>query len=398
MVLNLVALWKQEARDPARTRSTAVPAPAFRDAWRSFIAQPARAPLPVAVGLGTAAFSMQDILLEPYGGEILQPVASARPRALTALLAGGALVALRARGAPARPRRRPVPPRRRSARWSGVVAFAAVIFAAPLDSALLFRAGAVLIGFGGGLFAVGTLTAAMGLERADGTRAWRSAPGAPCRRRPPGCRDRAAAARCATSSAAWPRRARSARRWPARSTGYSVVYHLEIALLFATLVAIGPLVRATARPAPQPPPPQVRPGRVPRLDAVTRKEDHHGNRRHHRVHRRRAARALRVLDLLRGPDLLPARARTSARATRSRPTTGRGVIAQGWPPMPEPKTFLLAARRRRHACPTPTPSPQTLTRRAGACAGPARRWSRPATRCSTASARAPTPTAPTCPT
>ena len=30
------------------------------------------------------------------------------------------------------------------------------------------------------------------------------------------------------------------------STGYSVVYHIEIALLFATLVAIGPLVR-TAR-------------------------------------------------------------------------------------------------------------------------------------------------------
>ena len=30
------------------------------------------------------------------------------------------------------------------------------------------------------------------------------------------------------------------------SAGYSVVYHIEIALLFATLVAIGPLVR-TAR-------------------------------------------------------------------------------------------------------------------------------------------------------
>ena len=27
------------------------------------------------------------------------------------------------------------------------------------------------------------------------------------------------------------------------ATGYSVVYHIEIALLFATLVAIGPLVR-----------------------------------------------------------------------------------------------------------------------------------------------------------
>jgi BCD family chlorophyll transporter-like MFS transporter len=28
------------------------------------------------------------------------------------------------------------------------------------------------------------------------------------------------------------------------ATGYSVVYHIEIALLFATLVAIGPLVRS----------------------------------------------------------------------------------------------------------------------------------------------------------
>jgi BCD family chlorophyll transporter-like MFS transporter len=28
------------------------------------------------------------------------------------------------------------------------------------------------------------------------------------------------------------------------ATGYSVVYHLEIALLFATLVALGPLVRS----------------------------------------------------------------------------------------------------------------------------------------------------------
>ena len=29
------------------------------------------------------------------------------------------------------------------------------------------------------------------------------------------------------------------------ATGYSVVYHIEIALLFGTLVAIGPLVRTT---------------------------------------------------------------------------------------------------------------------------------------------------------
>jgi BCD family chlorophyll transporter-like MFS transporter len=32
------------------------------------------------------------------------------------------------------------------------------------------------------------------------------------------------------------------------ATGYAFVYHLEIALLFATLVAIGPLVRTATDP------------------------------------------------------------------------------------------------------------------------------------------------------
>ena len=36
------------------------------------------------------------------------------------------------------------------------------------------------------------------------------------------------------------------------AVGYSVVYHIEIALLFATLVAIGPLVRLPAEPRLQP--------------------------------------------------------------------------------------------------------------------------------------------------
>ena len=44
----------------------------------------------VAVGLGTAAFTMQDILLEPYGGEILK-LTVGETTALTALFAGGTL-------------------------------------------------------------------------------------------------------------------------------------------------------------------------------------------------------------------------------------------------------------------------------------------------------------------
>ena len=39
------------------------------------------------------------------------------------------------------------------------------------------------------------------------------------------------------------------------SVGYSFVYHVEIGLLFATLIAIGPLVKTNRRQAlPDPPP------------------------------------------------------------------------------------------------------------------------------------------------
>jgi MFS transporter, BCD family, chlorophyll transporter len=48
---------------------------------------------------------------------------------------------------------------------AGLLAFTAVIFAAPLQSALLFGIGTSLIGAGGALFLVGTLTATMRLAR-----------------------------------------------------------------------------------------------------------------------------------------------------------------------------------------------------------------------------------------
>ena len=64
MCLNLLALWKQEARDPERT-SFAQKRPMFGDAWRAFTAGQGSRRRLIAVGLGTAAFGMQDILLEP---------------------------------------------------------------------------------------------------------------------------------------------------------------------------------------------------------------------------------------------------------------------------------------------------------------------------------------------
>ena len=89
MFLNITALWKQEARDPSRTAAT-LQRPAFRDSWRKFQEAGGSARVLLAVGLGTAGFTMQDILLEPYGAEILH-LTVAETTALTALFAAGTL-------------------------------------------------------------------------------------------------------------------------------------------------------------------------------------------------------------------------------------------------------------------------------------------------------------------
>ncbi len=237
-VLNSIALWKQEAMDTSKT-DPALPRPAFRETWRQFTAAPGARRFLVAVGLGTAGFSMQDILLEPYGGHILHLSVSATT-ALTALLAGGTLAGF---AIAARNLGRGGDPHRLAGLGAlvGLFAFPAVIFAAPLDSALLFRAGTVLIGFGAGLFSVGTLTAAMALNHGEYNGLALGAWGAV----------QATAAGVAIAAGGAIRDAVSALAdagvfGPAMNdaaAGYSFVYHLEILLLFATLIAIGPLVR-----------------------------------------------------------------------------------------------------------------------------------------------------------
>ena len=238
IILNSIALWKQEAIDPVRAADT-TPAPRFQDSWRTFLAGGRASRLLVVVGLGTAGFTMQDILLEPYGGQILKLSVSATTQ-LTALMAAGALagfaLAARSLGQGADPCRLAA-----TGALVGLPAFSAVIFAAPLESALLFRVGATMIGFGGGLFAVCTLSAAMMLAR-DGQS---------------GLALGAWGAVQATSSGLAIALGGGIRDWVSAlaehgalgpvlnnaAVGYSVVYHIEIALLFATLIAIGPLVR-----------------------------------------------------------------------------------------------------------------------------------------------------------
>jgi BCD family chlorophyll transporter-like MFS transporter len=52
---------------------------------------------------------------------------------------------------------------------AGLIAFSAVLFAAPMASAGLFAVGVCLVGFGAGLFAHGTLTASMAMAEKDAT-------------------------------------------------------------------------------------------------------------------------------------------------------------------------------------------------------------------------------------
>jgi len=237
LFLNLFALWKQEVRQPKIT-SPAIVQPKFTQSWDEFIRKPNVRRFLVMLGLGTTAFSMQDIILEPYGGEILQLNVSATSF-LTALIAFGSLMAFSL-----------------SARWLsrghnayriaalglllGLIAFTMVIFSDPLGSPNLFRLGALLIGFSGGLFAVSTLTIAMSMEQENNSGMVIGAWGAVTATCSGVGMSMGGVIRDLVAELAMSGSIGSALMNPA--TGYSFVYHIEIYLLFITLIALGPLV------------------------------------------------------------------------------------------------------------------------------------------------------------
>ena len=226
LVLNIVALWKQEPRN--RVRETA-PVPSFKASWAEFVAVPRHRRLLVAVGLGAAAFAMQDVLLEPFGGQVLGLGVGATT-VLTALWAVGTLAGL---GLAAHLLARDTDPHRLAGLGAvaGTFAFSLIIFAGGIGEPALLRLGAVALGFGSGLFAVGTLTAAMGLAAGRGAGLALGAYGAV----------QATCAGVAIFSGGLIKDAVGA--VAGASAGYSTVYAIEIALLFMTLVALGPLAR-----------------------------------------------------------------------------------------------------------------------------------------------------------
>jgi BCD family chlorophyll transporter-like MFS transporter len=234
LVLNVVALWKQEPRSRLRKPGTPVEQN-FQQAWQTFCQGPNTLRRLLAVGLGTMAFTMEDVLLEPYGGEILNLSVSSTTL-LTATLALGGLMGFAwasrvlSRGGDAY---------RMSGwgAWVGVPAFMAVIASGPLASPALFTLGIFLIGLGGGLFAHGTLTATMQLATPEQTGlamgAWGSV--------------QATAAGVGIALGGMIRD--GVALGSSSVMGYSTVYALEIVLLGLTLWAMGPLMRPVRRAA-----------------------------------------------------------------------------------------------------------------------------------------------------
>jgi BCD family chlorophyll transporter-like MFS transporter len=200
------------------------------------------------VGLGSWAFSMQDIVLEPYGAEILG-LDVGNTSSLTALGAVGSLIAFGL-----------------SARWLsqgwhacrlaslgiviGLPAFALVIFAAPTESIAMFRTGVVLIGFGSGLFSVGMLVTAMSFQNVRMSGLILGTWGAVQATATGAAMAMGGALRDVVSELAMSGQLGEALNSPV--TGYSFVYHLEIYLLFVVLIALGPLLKRSRTESTQP--------------------------------------------------------------------------------------------------------------------------------------------------
>jgi BCD family chlorophyll transporter-like MFS transporter len=238
LVLNTLALWKQETRDPSR-RTRSIQQPSFRESWATYVDGPDAQRRLLAIALGTMAFGMQDVLLEPYGGQVMG-LAVGDTTWLTATLAAGGLLgfslasAILSRG---------LDPARMSmaGAWVGVPAFAAVILAASVQSVPLFFCGALLIGFGAGVFSHGTLTITMNRAPKEqvglALGAWGAvqATAAGVAMALGGIlRDLFAAAAASGAFGA---------TMNAPATGYAFVYAIELLLLVATIVVMGALVR-----------------------------------------------------------------------------------------------------------------------------------------------------------
>ncbi len=237
LILNTIAIWKQEARDASRKPAPGLARASFGDAWSVYRTDQHAIRRLSVIALGTMAFTMEDVLLEPYGGEILGLGVGATT-SLTATLAFGSLIGF---GWASYVLSRGSDPFRMA--WLGAAiglpAFGLVIAAGVLGSQALFPGGIFLIGLGAGLFGHGTLTATMNHAPKDQAGLALGAWGAV----------QASAAGLAIASGGI---LRDLGTWFLDPLyGYIGVYVLELLLLGATLLLMLPLLRTRDRVTPR---------------------------------------------------------------------------------------------------------------------------------------------------
>ena len=236
IVLNVISLWKQEPR--TQLAKPPQQEPSFIESWRTFAQGGNAMRRLLVVGFGTMAFSMNEVLLEPYGGQILEMSVS-ETTMLTAILAVGGLIGF---SWASRVLSKGTDPFYMASMGAlvGIPAFILIVLSAPFALKPLFLLGTFLIGFGGGLFSHGTLTATMQLapsnQRGLALGAWGAV--------------QATAAGVAIGLGGVIRDivvAIGAANWLPEglivpATGYSVVYFLEIGLLIATIFSMTTLL------------------------------------------------------------------------------------------------------------------------------------------------------------
>jgi len=235
LVLNVIAVWKQETIG-APPATAAQADQDFVQAWSRFTKGENAKRRLIAVGLGTMAFTMEDVLLEPFGGEILNLTVGVTT-ALTATLALGGLAGFAWASRVLSQGFDPF----RMAIWGtfvGIPAFLLVIGSALTGTTWMFVLGTLLIGFGAGIFGHGTLTATMNLAPKDQAGLALGAWGA--------VQATAAGAAVALGGIIRDLVAHVTNS----ATGYLSVYALEVVLLLITMVAMVPLLRSQSASQP----------------------------------------------------------------------------------------------------------------------------------------------------
>ncbi len=165
VALNFYAMWKQEARDRSRAMGPQGPQVGFSEAWARLTGRPGMFRLLAVIALGTAGFGMADVLLEPFGGQVLAMTVAQTTR-LTVFLACGSLVgftlASRWLSRGARPMDMAI-----FGLVVGIPAFGLIVLSSTTLSVPVLTVATLVAGFGAGLFGHGTLTATMRSAQRD---------------------------------------------------------------------------------------------------------------------------------------------------------------------------------------------------------------------------------------